>query len=60
MRSTFIQPFEVVCAAYFLYKVLYIWFLVKKIIPAMSTFNMLSTTSLVLLYSKNETRNLIG
>ena len=45
MRSTFIQPSEVVCAAYFLCKVLYIWFFVKKIIPAMSTFNMLSTSS---------------
>ena len=45
MRSTFIQPSEVVCAAYFLCKVLYIWFFVKKIIPAMSTFDMLSTAS---------------
>ena len=45
MRSTFIQPSEVVYAAYFLCKVLYSWFFVKKIIPAMSTFNMLSTTS---------------
>ena len=44
MHSTFIQPSEVVCAAYFLSKVLYVWFS-SKIIPVMLTFNMLSTAS---------------
>ena len=45
MRSTFIQPSEVAWAAYFLCKVLYIRVFRQKIIPAMSTFNMLSTAS---------------